>query len=160
MRKWGIAIAFVLLLTGCGSQETLEKVEDEYAQPVMQEVRQIRLSVGDDALVLQGDAGTLYLCNGYTVTTEVLSAGDIGGTMRSLTGFDDSGLTVMQTMSEEFKFYECAWSAATEEGEQVGRAVILDDGIYHYCVTVMADAADFSDLQETLQTILDSVVIL
>ena len=47
--------------------------------------------------------------------------------------------------------YDCAWTAAGETGSRIGRATILDDGNYHYTMTVMADSADAGTLQETWQ---------
>ena len=39
-----------------------------------------------------------------------------------------------------------ARSTAGEQGERLGRGVILDDGDYHYCLTVLQDA-DVTDCQ-------------
>ena len=43
---------------------------------------------------------------------------------------------------------------------QVGNAVILDDGNFHYAVSVMADADQAAKLEDTWQHILDSVCAL
>ena len=49
-------------------------------------------------------------------------------------------LTVMETQQGDYKRYEFVWAAAGETGEQLGRAVILDDGNYHYCLSVLRPA--------------------
>ena len=47
----------------------------------------------------------------------------------------------METKLGGVKRYEWTWTGMGESGAQVGRAAVLDDGDYHYCVTVMADEA-------------------
>lgn len=159
MKKCCLLLVFALLLCGCASQETFEKVEDDPVQAVMQEQREISLTVDGDALALQGETGTMYLCDGYEVTVETLSAGNVSGTFQALTGFGTDGLTVIETAVSDVTRYECVWSAAGEAGDVVGRAVLLDDGIYHYCVTVLADADDAYTLQKTWEELLDSIVL-
>ena len=86
-----------------------------------------------------------------------MDGGDLNATMRALTGFSREQLTVMETERSDFKRYDCVWSTAGEGGDHVARAVILDDGYYHYAVTVMADFASAGELTRTWKTILDSV---
>lgn len=122
--------------------------------------REIQLQLPKEATapVLQSqEGGKLYLCDGYTLTVQTLSAGDIDRTMREVTGFSKDQLTVMETEQMDFRRYDCVWSAAAEEGEQVARTVILDDGNYHYAVTVMADFAAAGELANTWQSLLGSV---
>lgn len=148
-----------LLFSGCSARETFETVDDEYVQSVMQESREILLSVSDDATVLEGDTGCLYLCDGYEVTAEILPAGNLSGTFQTVTGFGMDDLTVMETAAAEFARYECAFASVGEDGDMVGRAVILDDGVYHYCVCVMMDADNAAALQETMENILSSFAL-
>ena len=118
--------------------------------------REIQLQLPKEATapVLQSqEGGKLYLCDGYTLTVQTLSAGDIDRTMREVTGFSKDQLTVMETEQMDFRRYDCA---AAEEGEQVARTVILDDGNYHYAVTVMADFASAGELANTWQSLLAS----
>lgn len=156
MKKCCLILVFVLLLSGCSTAETFETIADDHVEAVMKEERSIMLTVEEDAMVLQGEAGTMYLCDGYEVTVEILAAGNLSGTFRSLTGFGTDGLTVIETAATDVTRYECVWSAAGENGDMVGRAVVLDDGIYHYCLTVLADAEDAHALQETWKEIFDS----
>lgn len=149
MKKCCLILFCALLLCGCHSAQTFETVADDDAQPVMQEARSIILTVDEDATVLQGDTGTIYLCDGYEVTVEILSAGNLSGTFESLTGFGVDDLTVIQTAASEAARYECVWSAAGEGGDVVGHAVVLDDGLHHYCVTAVAPSEDAAALQET-----------
>lgn len=158
MKKcWMIVIA--LLLTGCGAQQTLETVSDVYVQPVSATVQQVIVDVPQDAsvAVLQNDeAGKLYLCDGYTVTVQTMEAGDLEKTLRTVTGYSKEELRILRTQQENVKRYECVWTAAGEAEPQVGRACVLDDGDYHYIVTVMAGESLAGELSQTWQEVFDS----
>lgn len=124
--------------------------------------REIQLQLPKEATapVLQNqDGGKLYLCDGYTLMIQTLSAGDLDRTLREVTGFPKDQLTVMETEEMDIRRYNCVWSAAAEEGEQVARAMILDDGCYHYAVTVMADFASAGELAQTWNSLLGSVTL-
>ncbi len=159
MKKLCIVWLMSLMLCGCAAAPTFESVEDVYAKDPVPDPRQVVLEVPEGAQVIQGDTGRLYLCDGYEIAVQVLSAGDLDSTMRSITGFGKEALTVVETAVSELSRYECAWSAAGEGGAEVARAAVLDDGMYHYCVTVMASAQDVGDLAEQWQEILDSVLL-
>lgn len=158
MKKCCVILLMALLLTGCGSAETFETVADDYVQGVMAEERGVLLTIPEEAAAqrIQGDIGTLYLCDGFEVTVQVMNAGNINGTFQSVTGFGMDDLTVIETAAADAARYECVWAAAGEGGDMVGRAVVLDDGAYHYCVTVLADAEEILALQDIIQTIFDS----
>ena len=79
--------------------------------------------------------------------------------LRELTGFDREDLTVIQTAITDASKYECVWTAAGEGGDMVGRAVILDDGNYHYCMTVMAMQEQAAELRDTWKTLIDSFTL-
>ena len=159
MKKCWILIGVLLLLSGCGAQETLETVSDVYAQPVSAAVRQVILDVPQDASVevLQSaDGGEIYLCDGYTVTVQTMAAGDLDKTLRAVTGYARENLDVLQTRQDSFKRYECVWTAAGETQTQIGRACVLDDGEYHYVVTAMAGESLSGELAEVWKDLFDS----
>lgn len=160
MKKCWIIVIALLLLTGCGAQETFETVSDVYIQPVSASIQQLIVDVPQDASVevLQNeDAGKIYLCDGYTITVQTMEAGDLEKTLQTVTGFSKEELTLMRTAQEDAKRYECVWTAAGEGEAQVGRACVLDDGDYHYAVTVMAGESLAGKLTDTWQTLFDSV---
>lgn len=160
MKKVCILLVVVLLLGGCAAQPVFETVSDQIDAPVPAQMRQLQVMLPKEASAptLQSEqAGKLYLCNGYTLTIQTMEAGDLDATMRSLTGFSREQMTVMETAKHGIKRYDCVWSAAGEGGDHVARAVILDDGSYHYAVTVMADFASAGDLASTWKSILDTV---
>lgn len=139
----------LVLLVGCGSQETFETVSDELVQTVMASPRSISVRLPDEAVapVLESDSQQVYLCEDYEITLENLSSGDLNETIRHLTGFERDALTVMQTSQGDVDRYEFVWVSAGEEGDRLGRAVILDDGNYHYCMSVLRDAVSSEDSQ-------------
>lgn len=157
MKKLCILIVFVLLLAGCQAAPTFEGVEDVYGPQPQSAPRQVALALPENVQTIAGDNGKLYLCDGYEVTVETFSSGDLNGTVQQLTGFATDALTMLQTAVSGVDRYECAWSAAGENGDTVGRAVVLDDGQYHYCVTVMSNADTVGELAEDWQALLNSV---
>lgn len=151
------------LLTGCNSQ-VLETLSDAYAQPqMMQPLRTLEVSLPEEAAVMTMSADTydtIYLCDGYIVTTYIEPGGNLDRTLKTVTGYDSSRLTILETTRDGLACYHCAWSAAGEADMQVGKGVILDDGTFHYAVSVMADASQAARLDATWQHILDSVCAL
>ena len=143
MKKW---VTFILLplffLSGCGGAETFETIADEAAVPVMAQPREIRVQLPEDAAapVLEGEGEQVYVCEGYEIIIETLSAGDVSGTFRDLTGYAKENLTVMETQWDQVSRYDFVWASAGETGDCLGRGVILDDGQYHYCMTLLRAA--------------------
>lgn len=159
MKKLCVLLAMMLLLTGCAAAETFETIADVYGEQSLPEPKQVVLAIPEDAQAVAGSNGILYLCDGYEITVETLSAGDINATLRQLTGFESDEMTVMETSQMGLNRYECVWTAAGEGGDMVGRAVILDDGNYHYCMTVMATETDASRLRDTWKALFDSFTL-
>lgn len=144
MKKLMMIVLTMLLLAGCSRAEVTETVTDVLEEPVMAQPKEIRLELPGEtvACAMESDSGRLYLGDGYEVMVQTLPGGDLDATIRSLTGFNREDITVMQTGSQEPKRWEFAWAAAGERGERVGRGVVLDDGNYHYCLSVLQDADD------------------
>lgn len=162
MKKLIVLLVLLVALNGCAAQPVFETVSDGVEVPVLAQMRQLQVSLPKEATAptLQGEeSGALYICNGYTLSVQTVKAGDVDSTMRSLTGFGRDQLTVMETVRNGVKRYDCVWSAAGEGGDHVGRAAILDDGNYHYAVTVMADFESAGELAATWKTIFDSVML-
>lgn len=157
-----LILCLVLLLAGCGSQQTLETIADDLLQPVMAPMQQLKLTLPENAsaMVMEHESmGKLYICDGYTVTVQTMAGGDLDETIRELTGFSRENLTVMQTHQNGVHRTSCVWTAVGEGGDQVGRALILDDGHYHYTVTVMAEAELAGELDSDWQNIFDSAAL-
>lgn len=157
MKKLCFLVAFVLLMAGCQAAQTFERVEDVYGSQPQMAPRQVTLLLPEEVQTIASDSGRLYLCDGYDVTVETLASGDLSRTVQQLTGFSTDALTMLQTAAAGVDRYECVWTAAGENGDTVGRAVVLDDGQYHYCVTVMGNAKTAGELSTQWQTLLSSV---
>ncbi len=155
MKRIWIFAALTLLLTGCAAQETFETVADDLAQPSKAKPRQITVQLPDDAVapVLESAGEQIYLCQDYEIIIETVEAGDLDGTIQSLCGYDEEELTILHTNTADADRYEFVWASAGETGERLGRAVILDDGNYHYCMSVLRDAST----TETSQVVWSSV---
>ena len=154
-----VLIVSVLCLSGCNAPKNLETVSDISDMQVAAIPKKLEVAVPENATVctMENGEGSLWLCDGYVMTVQTMAGGDLNRTLVQLTGFSQDQLTVMQTKQGDIKRREFVWSAVGEGGDQVGRAVILDDGSNHYAVCVMADAAEAGKLTETWQKILDSV---
>ena len=150
MGKLWLLLLCGMIFAGCGAEQTLETVVDEPVVQVLAEPREIFVALPDDSVLpaMESDGRTLYLCRGYDVAVQTFSSGDINATVQQLCGFDSSELTILETMSGENRCYDFVWTAATDLGEQVGRAKILDDGDFHYSLTAMAPAEKASEYQE------------
>lgn len=145
MKKIGLMLLAALLLAGCGQVEAAETVADVWEEPVaVAAPREVRLELPGEAVAcaMESDTGRLYFGDGYEVMVQALTGGDLDSTIRELTGFDREDITLIQTRAEAPQRWEFAWAAAGEAGERVGRGVVLDDGNYHYCLTVLQDADD------------------
>ena len=144
MKKLVVVILAVMLLAGCAQAPAAETIADVWEEPVLAAPKEIRLELPGEtvACAMESDTGRLYFGDGYEVMVQTLTGGDLDSTIRELTGFDREDITLIQTRAEAPQRWEFAWAAAGEAGERVGRGVVLDDGNYHYCLTVLQDADD------------------
>ena len=159
MKKCLILAGMVLLLTGCGSEEVMETVSDDYLQPVMAQMQQVVVSLPEEAAVAvleDASAGSIYLCDGYTVTLQTTQSGDLSKTLRAATGFAKEDLRLIQTKYDGLTRTEGVWTAIGENGDQLGRFAVLDDGSYHYVLTCMADAEKTEQLQPVMEDLFGS----
>lgn len=143
MKKCVLLLLLALALTGCAAEETYETISDEILVPAMAQPREITVSLPGEAALpaMESDNGRAYLCQDYEVYLQTLEAGDMDATVRTLSGYDPEALTVMETEQEGLKRSEFVWACAGETGDRIGRAVVLDDGYYHYTLTILRDAA-------------------
>lgn len=144
MKRCLCALLMAFCLCGCGAEETLETVADEWIAPVMAQPREISIRLPEELVmpVLEQDGKKIYMAPGYELMLETYDSGDLDTTIRSLCGYDRENLTMVETRQENVKRYDFVWSAAGESGERLGRGVILDDGNYHYCMSVLRDQGD------------------
>ena len=158
MKRVWIFLPLVLLLSGCGAKETLETVADDIPVQSVAQMREISVRLPDNVVspVLQSDSEQVYLSEDYEIVVETRSAGDLNATVNAISGFDESELTVMHTMQDDAQRYDFVWVSAGESGDRLGRAVILDDGNYHYCLSVLRDAENQKKSQVVWSDVFDS----
>lgn len=160
MKKgWILAVlAAGLMLWGCQAEPTLETIADEWVQSVMAQPRQISVNLPDGALapVLESDSEQVYLSDDYEIIIETLSAGDLNATVEHLSGYSRDRVTLVQTQQGDADRYEFVWASAGESGDRLGRAVILDDGDFHYCMSVLRDADTTKTSQIVWSDVFDS----
>ncbi len=163
MKKLIILGLMVFMLSGCREQTVFETVDDAYVQSVHVSAKQIVVELPQNAAVQvmeNTDGEQVYLCDGYTVTLQTLPGGDMARTLKTVTGYAPDRLQPIRTQDGQFKKVQCVWSCAGEGGDQLGRCAVLDDGSFHYVVSVMADAFRAGQLQQVWQELFDSFTIL
>jgi len=136
------ALALAVALCGCAAEETFETVADEPVLTVMAQPRNISVELPGEAAmpVVENDSGRIYLCQDYEIVVQTVAAGDLSATMEAVSGRSRDMLTVMQTQADGVSRYEFVWAAAGEGGDRLGRGLILDDGNFHYTLSVLRNA--------------------
>lgn len=157
MKKLCILLILCVLLSGCAAAPTFETVDDVYAPSADPQPCEMLLDLPENAAVLTSNGENLYFCSGYELMTQTLPGGDLAKTLKTITGYDREHLTLLETSRDGLPCYTCAWTSLGESGDRVGRAVVLDDGCYHYCLSVMADAETAGQVQEQWQEVLTSL---
>ena len=159
MKKCWIILGLAVLLAGCGSKETFETISDVIVQPVNGQACEVYLELPEyadvHAMGAEG-AGDLYFCGDMTVCLQTMDRGDMDQTLRTATGYGKDGVRLMESYSPHGKLYECVWTSVGEGGLQVGRTRIIDDGSYHYALTVMVPEGSAEKNQAAMQRILES----
>lgn len=143
-----LCVLMIALLSGCGVQETYETIADEAVQSVMASPKQILVDLPGDALapVLETAGEQVYLSQDYEIIIETVNAGNLAQTVEALSGFPLEELTLVQTEMNGIRRHEFVWASAGERGDRLGRAVILDDGDFHYCMSVLRDTQEVSQI--------------
>ncbi len=150
MKKLCMIALLMCLLTGCSDVATFETLGNIPQQPSqLGTPAQVLLELPEGAAEdVFSNEETLYSCQDYTICVQTLSAGNLSGTMKALSGYEREQLTVMQTVAGKADRYEWVWTSVGEDGDLVGRAAILDDGRFHYCLSVLAPACKSGELME------------
>lgn len=158
MKKRCIMLALAMLLCGCSAEQTFETVTDELVLGASAQPRRILLTLPEETLLpaMETDQGTLYLCDGYDVSVQTLQSGDLDATVRQISGFGREELTIIQTKAGDCNCYEFVWTAATDLGQQIGRAMILEDSDYHYTLCAVAPEKHAEEYQQIWNGIFDS----
>ena len=158
MKKLFVLLLLTSMLVGCGAEETFEVVEAVIPVEPVAAPQQFYVSLPDEALTptFQDDSGELYVCQDYTISKQILPSGDLEKTVNTLTGLSREDIQMIKTFQDNTDRYDLVWTAAGEEGLQLGRACILDDGNYHYVLSTLAGEETAGRLRDTLQYMYDS----
>lgn len=143
----------MLLLTGCKENMDFETMSDVYQQTAV--ARQILLTLPESAAmpVSTHTDGALYICDGYSISVQTMEGGDLSRTLKAATGYTADKLQLMQQKQDGLTRYDYAWSCAGEGGDMVCRGVLLDDGYYHYVLSVLIDAEKAGQLQSQVNAL-------
>ena len=159
MKKFLLICALALLLTGCKTQQTFETVEDIAPVEPVAVPMQFFVALPDAAATptfQDENGGELYVCQDYTISKQILESGDMEKTVKTLTGKETQDLQIMKTKQDGCDRYDFVWTTAGEDGLQLGRACILDDGNFHYALTTMTQEETSQNLRDTLQDMFQS----
>jgi len=158
MKVLCLILLTMLMLSGCGSAEVYETISDELVLSASVQPREIKFDLAQEPVLpaMESDGGTLYLCGDFDVTVQTIDAGDLQNTVYEVSGFLPEELTLLQTGSGDVDKYEFVWTCATDEGQQIGRATILDDGSYHYVLSATVAAEQMEEYQEIWNGIFES----
>ncbi len=149
-------LSVVLLLCGCQWQQDYETMADSYIQPEVPAMGEVTLLLptGAEVVTVENEqSGKLWLCEDYWVCLETSESGDLEETLHTLTGHDKAQLRPICLEKGQMKRYECVWLSAGENGDQINRAVILDDGNYHYALTLHTAAETAGELAQQWKNI-------
>ncbi|MBE6958673.1 MAG: hypothetical protein E7447_05950 [Ruminococcaceae bacterium] len=160
MKKLCVILVMMLLLTGC-SLQTFEKVEDQNDVQAMASPAKFLLDLPETAAApaMQSGTGKIYFCGDYDIAVEILPSGNLSNTLQTLTGYEKEELELVKTVRSGVACYEGVWSAAGEAGDHIGRVLVLDDGNFHYCVSILAPAETAGECVEEWNTVLSSVAL-
>ena len=161
VKRWIWMAAVVLMLSGCAAQETYETVMDVWQEQQTPPPRAIAVDLpGETALpVMESNGGRAYVTSDYEIYIQTMPGGDLSATMEAMSGYRQEDLTVMTTLQEDATRYEFVWASAGENGDRLGRGMILDDGNFHYCLSVLADAEDAQNCQQVWEELFTSAVL-
>jgi len=159
MKKWMVSVILVstIMFSGC-SAENFEPMLDVYGPGVQPQPAKIQVKLPENAAlsVMMGDTGTLYYGENYEVCVETYPSGNINSTLNKITGRSADELTVLEVPVEQGNSYRCGWSVTDDEGERIGQCIVIDDGNYHYCLTVLVDAECAGQLRPMIDMVLNS----
>ena len=157
MKKWmvGLILLFCATLCACSGVETFEIVSDVIVGDQLPEPAKVTVRIPDDAAlaVMNSSDGRSYEGDGYQIIIQTYAAGDLNQTLRHITGYNGNQLNLMEVTTENCSKYLCAWSSVSEAGELVGRCAVLDDGRYHYCLSVLVDAQMSGEMRDEIDTL-------
>lgn len=160
MKKW--MIAFAVLLAGCSAQPVYETIGNACEGVSDSEPMTIQMWLPQEAALEASspDGESRYTWGDWEIWTQVCSGGDLEETLKTMSGMDRQYLTVMSRKMGEYTCHETVWSATREDGAMLCRGAVVDDGIHHYCIGLMAAEEESAEAKEVFDQILESVSLI
>ena len=157
MKKWIVGVMLLLSVTlcACSGAETFEVISDNVVEYPAPTPAKVQLKIPDDAAlsVMNSSEGQSYEGDHYQIIVQTYPSGNLDQTLQLLTGYHKDQLKIMEISEENLSKYLCAWSSVSDEGELVGRCAVLDDGRYHYCLSVLVDAQMSGEIREDIDAL-------
>lgn len=157
MKKWIIGMMLLLGVTlcGCNGAESFEVIADSFIDSSKAEPAKMVLSLPDEVTlsVMSGSDWQYYEGEHYQIVLQTYPSGNLDQTLQQVTGYSKEHLNVMELSATNIDKYFCAWSSVSEEGEVVGRCTVLDDGVYHYCLSILVDADMSGEVRDTVNAV-------
>jgi len=155
VKKVGLALALILLLTGCQAKRetTTEYVEDgietEQTVPYLivfgipEETTQTTFRDETQTEVYEAANGD------YTIVTEVMEATSVDEAIEHISGIPADRLNGLELNRFPMPEYHFAWSSTAEDGESVSRAALIAAEDYYYVMTMTQKAGLGDSYRET-----------
>ena len=162
MKKWGMVLMMIVLLSGCSvkSEAALETVTDglktEPSAPycIVFSVPEgmTRETFGDEGrcAVYEDENGD------YTITTEILDATTVEVAAELVSGLPLERLEILTLCRSPMTEHHFAWSSSGEEGETVSRCALIESEDYYYVLTMTERTGLGSALDETAEAVFSS----
>lgn len=153
-KRWLLGLALLPLLSACSAPVTWETVDDPAvvtASAAVEEPYLITFGVPEDVAqpVSGADGGKLYVQEHgeYEIYSEVLSASSRDEAIEMVSGFAPSELEILELERFGLPEYRFAWVSASDEGNYVSQASVVEDGNYFYTLifSVREEAGDQYD---------------
>ncbi len=135
-----IGLCLAALLCGCRAEVQWETVDDEVvaASGPAEEPYIITFGVPDDASLepLSEEHRNLYVQEdgAYEILSDVITAPNLDEALRAVSGFGADELEVLETRRFGLPEYRFAWASASDEGNYVSQASLVEDGSYYYAL--------------------------
>lgn len=161
MKKYAslmIAVLGLLSLWGCssGAAVTWETVTDsaEAAHSEPARFTMVLPTPGDGVWLDELSEGPLRICSGahWMLAVEALEASSLDELLLELTGKTQDQLTIITSHDQGFPRYDLTWACGGEDGLELRRCAILDDGQHYYVATAFLN----SDSPEALHRIVEA----
>lgn len=145
-------------LCGCSGGESFEVIADSFVDSPKAEPGKMVLDLPDEVTlsVMSGSDWQCYEGEHYQIILQTYPSGNLDQTLQQVTGYGKEHLSVMEISAMNIDKYFCAWSAVSEEGEVVGRCTVLDDGVYHYCLSILVNAEASGEVRDVVNGVFAS----